>query len=305
VNGRGMNPGFTITENARLRLRFAPALEGMYVLSPFVWPERGGYRALLRLVNRDRDPHKKISRIHAARSRDGLLFDISEEPVLAPGPDREDAQGAEDPTVIAGADETVVYYSGWDQANERSTLLYARGSSVETLRKCGVAIARSATRANPKEATLARASDGSCRLFYEYATEGASRIGVARSHAIDGPWEIEERAPFTIRADRWDDWHLSPGPIVADGSDRPIMFYNGGDRNARWRIGWIAFNGDYSAVLDRSETPLIVPPLPVGDESDIAFAASAVPLAGGYAIYYSIADKLMERATVVCTGVPR
>ena len=148
-----MNPGFTITENSRLGLRYAPALEGMCGLTPFVWPER------------------------------------------------EDAQGAEDPTVIAGADETVAYSSGWDQGNEPSTLLYARGSSVETLRKCGVAIARSATRANPKEATFARAS------------EGASRIGVARSHGIDGPWKIEERAPFTIRADCWDDWHLSPGPI--------------------------------------------------------------------------------------------
>jgi hypothetical protein len=176
-----VNSGFTITENARLGLRCALALEGMYVLSPFVWPERGGHRALLRLVNRDCDPHTKISRIHAARSRDGLLFDSSEEPVLAPGPDREDAQGAEDPIVIAGADETVVYDSGWDQANERSTLLYARGSSVETLSKCGVAIAQSATRANPKEAAFARASDGSCSWH-----DGTVSVDLGTTQTIEG-----------------------------------------------------------------------------------------------------------------------
>jgi len=126
-----VNAGFTIAENARLELRCAPALEGMCVLSPFVWPEGSEYRTLLRLVNRDRDQHKKISRIHAARSVDGLLFEISEEPVFAPGPDPEDAQGAEDLTVIAGDDETVVYHSIWNQINEPSRMLYSRGSSVE------------------------------------------------------------------------------------------------------------------------------------------------------------------------------
>jgi predicted GH43/DUF377 family glycosyl hydrolase len=110
-----------------------------------------------RLVNGD--PHEKISRIHAARSSDGLLVDISEEPVLAPGPDREDAQGVEDPTLSAGADETAVYSSGWNRATDRTRCCrLARASRRRTNAASQSAIVR---RANPKEVTLARASEGS------------------------------------------------------------------------------------------------------------------------------------------------
>lgn len=51
-----------------------PALASMYKLSPYVWSDADGYGLLLRVVNADRDATKKVARIHAGRSQDGLRF---------------------------------------------------------------------------------------------------------------------------------------------------------------------------------------------------------------------------------------
>ena len=77
------------------------------------------------------------------------------------------------------------------------------------------------------------------------------------------------------------------------------MFYNGADENARWRIGWVAFNKDYTKVVGRSKDPLIVPPPGEPGDTDIAFAASAVVERDGISLYYSVADKAIFRATAL------
>jgi hypothetical protein len=103
--------------------------------------------------------------------------------------------------------------------------------------------------------------------------------------------------PFMPREDNWDDWHLSTGPLLLDDPEAPVMFYNGATHDARWRIGWIAFNRDFSAVLDRGIQPLITPP-PVGDRTatDIAFAASLTSADGEIWLYYSLEDRKLARA---------
>lgn len=79
---------------------------------------------------------------------------------------------------------------------------------------------------------------------------------------------------------------------------RPVMFYNGATSETQWRIGWIAFDAGYTRVVDRCEQPLIVPPAPVGEDTDIAFVASAVVDGDSIVLYYSVADKTLMRATV-------
>lgn len=77
------------------------------------------------------------------------------------------------------------------------------------------------------------------------------------------------------------------------------MFYNGATHDARWRIGWIAFDAEYTRVVDRCIEPLIVPP-PRGQrtDTDIAFAASVTIVNGEIWLYYSIEDKELYRAIV-------
>jgi predicted GH43/DUF377 family glycosyl hydrolase len=275
-------------------------LAGMDLMSPYVWQEGGAYRMLLRGVPRPWAPDKPTGVIAAARCEDGLHFKV--EPQLAIVPDEDpsaaDAAGCEDPTVVVEADGTyTVFYTGVDRQGQGS-LLVASGESLDRLVKREVAIKARKGYGNIKEATLVRTSDGHWRLFYEYAHNNASRIGLARQRERGGPWRLMP-APFTIREDSWDNWHLSTGPIVQLPGFDPVMFYNGATADARWRIGWISFDEDFTRVTGRGLEPVLLPP-PAVDRAaaDIAFAASTIVEGDLIALYYSLEDAKLRRAMI-------
>nr|WP_243843350.1 glycosidase [Sphingomonas vulcanisoli] len=234
-----------------------------------------------------------------ATSNDGLSFTATAKPVIVPGPGPEDISGCEDPTVVERSDGTyVVYYTGVDASRSHGEMLYAEGPSMGKLVKKGVAIPSTPTEGNVKEATVDRTKAGAWRLFYEYAAGGASLVGLAIGESEAGPWQ-HEKQPFKPRPDGWDAWHLSTGPLLTSDKDHPVMFYNGATQDARWRIGWIAFDAEYSKVVDRCVEPLISPP-PAANrlDTDIVFAASVV-IAGGHPwLYYSRGDAALYRATL-------
>ena len=171
--------------------------------------------------------------------------------------------------------------------------------SVARLAKAGVMIdTRPPRYANPKEATLVTLGKERWRLYFEYARDGASLIGQSDSGDLDGDWEDAADAPLAPRPDRWDCWHLSAGPVVGDGGNRPVMFYNGATQDAQWRVGWAAFDKHYTNVVARSDDPLIVPDT-VGDgATDIAFAASAVETDEGILLYFSQSDQDLRCALI-------
>lgn len=290
---------FKVVETQPLALERKSPLKQMYTLSPFVWRQNGRYELLLRAVNRSAIAARKVARVYYGHSGDGLRFSMDDRPVLAPGPDDEDRDGCEDPT-LAIVDETYyVYYTGWNQTLKRGALLLATGSDVQCLEKQGVALSSSEGRENPKEATIVPVADGSWRLFFEYAAAGASKIGIAAADTVRGPWRVLDSFVHA-RADRWDSWHLSTGPVLTTNPQRPIMFYNGATKAAKWRIGWMAFDERYTRVVERCEEPLLQP---TGarrtEDTDIAFAASAIERDGTVYLYYSVADRKMLRATIV------
>ena len=289
---------FEVEATERLTLDCKPPLSEMYTLSPFVWQDGVRWEALIRAVpRRDDMPALKIARVYHGVSGDGLRFAMDDAPCLAPGPGDEDRDGCEDPTVAIWGGITYVYYSGWNQEQGRGQLLLATGPDGGRLEKRGACLPAMAGMANPKEATIVNVEDGTWRLFFEYAAGGASRIGIAAAPHVGGPWTVQ--APlFEARPGQWDDWHLSTGPVLISDPARPVMFYNGATRDAHWRIGWVAFDAEYTRVVARGDDPVIVPPRPEGDRTDIAFAASAVEADGKIFLYYSIADQDMTRATL-------
>ena len=268
----------------------------MYRLSPFVWQHRDGYEILLRAVNHDDDPAKKIARIYHGVSDDGLSFMMDDEPDIPPGPNADDKDGCEDPTVALDGERLYVYYTGWNQAAKTGHLMLAIGPTACELQKAGVVLGSTPTHTNPKEATIAQRPDGSWALFFEYARDGRSRLGVASSQSVAGPWAVDPD-PLEARETGWDSWHLSPGPLVPFDTGA-VMFYNGGTGKPAWRIGWVAFDGDLRSVMRRGAEPVIVPPPPKGDATDIAFAASAINRGDETWLYYSVADKEMRRITL-------
>jgi predicted GH43/DUF377 family glycosyl hydrolase len=297
--------GFELASTEALTLACRSRLTNMYVLSPFVWRDAsGGYEMLLRAVpRRDDQPRLKMAEIWYGRSTDGLNFEMDIAPTLFPGPEVADLDGCEDPTVVVDKAMLHIWYTGWNQRQLTGRLLHAAGPDARHLSKLGVALDSTASYANPKEATVVACADGRWRLLFEFARDEASRIGMAVSDELAGPWTIEG-AFLEPRPERFDSWHLSPGPIIGAGSDGPIMFYNGATRDAHWRIGWIQFDSCFHRVVDRCQEPLIIPSDLVEGATDIAFAASALEFGDHIWLYYSIADMDLHRATLTLLSPP-
>jgi beta-1,2-mannobiose phosphorylase / 1,2-beta-oligomannan phosphorylase len=291
---------FSVVRLDEVTFESSVELARMYKLSPCVWLDNSRFELLLRVVNYSENPSEKVARIHHGWSTDGLRFHLDNEPAIAPGPDvpgSYDSGGCEDPTLARVDGEYYVYYSGWNEHLKRGELLLATGPDVHHLEKRGVALESSERIANPKEATIVQAPDRTWRLFFEYASDGKSKIGLARSQNVGGPWELLAE-PFECRPESWDSWHLSTGPILDSNPESPVMFYNGATASARWRIGWVVFDASYMRVVARSTDPLALPEKRNAGDSDIAFAASSIEIDGAVHLYYSVADQYVKRAVL-------
>ncbi len=290
---------FNVEAIDAVTLQASPNLASRDLMSPYVWQlDEGGFGLLVRAVPRAGSSAVDTGSIWYGTSTDGLSFVMDDEPVLSPGPDSLDIGGCEDPTPVLIDGRWVVYYTGVDATHSSGQMLYAEGKDLHTLEKKGIALASSKTEGNTKEATIERTADGRWRLFYEFARDDASLVGLALGDGVAGPWH-EQPAPFGPRVDSWDSWHLSTGPLWTHDPNKPVMFYNGATQDARWRIGWIAFDRDCTKIVDRCVEPLITPPPQLERiAADIAFAASVVERDGLAHLYYSLADRTLERAIV-------
>ena len=180
-------------------------------MSPFVWREDDGrFGILLRAVPRPGADATDTGVVWGGWSDNGHCFTMLEHPSIVPGPGDEDIGGIEDPTVVRMEDGYAVYYTGVLGDHAHGQLFYARGPSIDRLSKTGIAHASSKSMGNTKEATVQRTDQGEWRLFYEYAADNASRVGLATGHDVAGPW-TEQPTPFMPRENSWDNWHLSTG----------------------------------------------------------------------------------------------
>ena len=298
-------PRFSIVSTDDVVIQRPALLDGYYVLSPCVWKEDSAYHALIRVVNYALKANEKVARIHYARGLGPLTFTLDENPNIMPGPGADDRDGCEDPTLAKHDGRYEVFYSGWNQARSQNHLLRASGSDIRDLKKCGRVFSTQSPWRNPKEATVVQAADGRWRMFFEYAEDDRSKIGLASCDDLRGPWRLEQ-PPFAARSEGWDSWHLSTGPVIMTADGQAVMFYNGSTRTAQWCVGWIEFDAAFTQVRDRCELPLIGPPARrrEPEDTDIAFAASAVQEDDHIGLYYSVADRWLLRARVNASDHP-
>ena len=276
-------------------------LSGMAVLSPYIWCEDNIYKVMVRAVNASPDPTQQTGRIYYGESRNGLMFTMLDGASIVPGTNSFNKDGCEDPTVLRIDGEYLVYYTGWNMTTHTGQLLLAEGPTVETLATTRVALADGVPYRNPKEATFVQMRDGAWCLFFEYAADDRSHIGLAVGDGPKGPWHIKGEF-LDARPGAWDRYHMSTGPVLIMDNAPTVMFYNGSDEQARWRIGWVEIDDD-EMVLDRSEGFLIAPPEGSAGP-DIAFAASCLEVDGQIWLYYSLGDAAIYRAIIERRGGP-
>ncbi|WP_428327961.1 hypothetical protein [Mucilaginibacter sp.] len=289
---------YNVIKIEELKLKCSSPLEGMYKLSPLVWEESGVYKMLVRAVNTSEDATQKVARVYSGISKNGINFKMSDGPVIAPGITSLDKDGCEDPTVVCISKGYLVYYTGWNQTKMEGQLLMAKGKTLDALTLNNVAIPSKKPYLNPKEASVTQLKNGKWNLLFEYADQHRSKLGKATSKHPEGPWKIKGEFLEAVK-DNWDSYHLSPGPVLSDVNGETVMFYNGSDDKARWRIGWVKLD-EKGKVTERSKDPLITPPKSKPGETDIAFAASAVLVGKQIWLYYTTADKSTFRAVIAC-----
>lgn len=265
------------------------------LMSPFVWRQDDGrFGLLLRVVEDSSTDAGGTGSIWYGTGDDGLHFAIDDAPLLTPGGDL-DQKGCEDPTLVRHDGEVIVFYSGVDTAGE-THLLWASGPDVRSLTKRGVAHASSPDLRNIKEAEVLHTPQGKWIMGFEFADGEMSRIGYADGDGPTGPWHRTKQG-FGPRADRFDSWHLSTGPMMLTDPSHPVMFYNGATKDAVWSIGWIVFDVPNDRILDRCEQPLVVSP-GERDGRRIAFAASLVERDAAVDLYVSFNDHSCHRVTL-------
>jgi len=291
---------YKVIKIEKLKLKCSSPLAGMYKLSPCVWKKNGIYQMLVRAVNTSEDATQKVARIYSGTSRNGISFKMSDGPVIAPGTNSYDKDGCEDPTVVCLNNKYLVYYTGWNQTKMKGQLLLAKGNDLGSLSLVNVAIPSKKPYINPKEATVTQLKNGKWLLLFEYANQNRSKLGKATSTKAEGPWKIKGEFLTTIK-DSWDSYHLSPGQVLTDHTGETVMFYNGSDPDAHWRIGWVKLD-DKGKITNRSKKPLITPSKGKPGETDIAFAASAILVKNQIWLYYTMADNTTFRAIIEVVG---
>jgi predicted GH43/DUF377 family glycosyl hydrolase len=252
---------------------------------------------MFRAVNPSRDPTQKVARIFYGESKDGIHFKMDDGPVIAPGISDLNKDGVEDPTVVVAPDGYFVYYTGWNLTKQRGELLMSKGETIHSLEYRTEALVSHEGYRNPKEATVAQLKNKQWALFFEFARGGRSRIGKADSNLPEGPWHIDKEF-LMARENSWDSYHLSTGPMLEDSKNETVMFYNGADKQAQWRIGWVTMDDD-GHIKQRCEDPLITPAPNKRGKVDIAFAASAILQDDNTIwLYYSREDREPLRALI-------
>lgn len=289
--------GYKLIKREPLHLTCSIPLKGMYKLSPYVWKEDKKYCMLLRAENRSDDVTQKAARIFYGESNDGIHFKMDDGPVLAPGVSELSKDGVEDPTVVCTPEGYLVYYTGWNLTRRRGQLLYSKGKTIHELEFAGEALTSKRHYRNPKEATVVQLKNKEWALYFEFARGGRSRLGKASGTSSEGPWNIDGEF-LKARHGCWDSHHLSTGPMLLDAKQETVMFYNGSNAAAHWRIGWATLD-DNGKVTARCKEPLITPPADIKGKEDIAFAASAILHDDNHIwLYYSREDKEPLRALI-------
>lgn len=308
-------------------VNFFPGFEAgtdvIAVMSMAVIRTNDYYQTLLRQVQRQDNQPVPISVLAFCQSRNGVDFERSGKIALQPQQfeGSEDRLAVEDPTIVELDGVKYVFHTAVKPKDGGQGVIAATrvvsGAELTDLnskrqivldpREIGKALGRTIDMV--KEPEFFRMKDGSWRTFYEFADGHTSRIGMAWSENLTGPYK-DHQLLMDTRGEGWDCQHVSPGPIMMTSRGDVLMLYNGqGPKSAenqtpQWAIGTAIIDAATGGVVEgsRSDKPIIVPPDEIGPGSQlIAFANSIIPTE--QKLYYTVADKRSRMARLALDNI--
>lgn len=269
------------------------------------------YQTLYRQVQKKDNQPIPESVLAFASSRNGVDFTRSGVISLQPSKEKnsEDVLAVEDPTIVELDGKKYVFCTAVKPKEGTNGVLAAievvSGIDLKNIEdkkqiiirpdEVGKELGRKVDMV--KEPEFIRLKDNTWVVLYEFADGQTSRIGMARSVNLTGPYRNHQLLMDT-RNQGWDCQHISPGPIMITSRGDIIMLYNGrgpknmNDQTPMWSIGSVIIDADKGSIIEgtRSEKPIIVPPEEIGPNNQlIAFSNSII--ASEQRLYYTVADK--------------
>lgn len=269
------------------------------------------YSTLFRELHQPEAPQPILESVLAfASSKNGVDFERSGVVALRPTkkPESFDRLAVEDPTIVKMDGIYYVFHTAVRPASGRgveTAIQLASGKSLENIGNKRIILTPQDVKVDlgsvnmVKEPEFFQLPDGSWTMIYEFADFEKSRIAIATSKNLTGPYS-GHRILLDTRSDFWDSQHTSPGPLFSTSRRDICMFYNGRgarnelDQTPTWAIGYVIIDTKTGAISNRSETPIIRPPNEIGPDNQlIAFANSLVQEGDRriQTLYYTIADK--------------
>lgn len=253
------------------------------------------------VYTKDRIYLSSMSHFRIARSKDGVNFDINEQPAMSPDNEYE-MYGIEDPRITFIGDTYYINYSACSTTTGVTTNL-ATTKDFVTFERHGVIfspdnkdVAIFPEKIGEKYFALHRP------ISFEYETKD---IWIAESPNLIC-WG-NHRKLITTRPGFWDDGRIgcSAVPFLVD--DGWLEIYHGASRENRYCLGALLLDkDDPSKVLARGELPVMAPEADYemnGFFGNVVFNCGVLFEGGVVKIYYGAADAVVAYAEVAADEV--
>lgn len=297
-----MEIGVEKTQDIKFNPEYDQKSETFGAMSMAVIRVENYYQALLRELHRPKEgipvDHSVLAFVH---SKNGVDFKRSGVISVKPG-DSFDKLAVEDPTIVKLNGEYFVFHSAVNPKDPgvEVAIQLVTGPNLKELGNKTVVLSPKELKTVFGKVDMVKEPefvfDGKKWLmFYEYADGTKSRIAVAESNNLAGPYQ-NHRLLIDGKYD-WDSQHTSPGPIIITPNKDICMIYNGRgpksalDQTPTWAIGYAIIDGKTGAVLERSDSPFLRPPEEIGPGNQlIVFANSLASKPYKQTLYCTVAD---------------
>ncbi|MFS0725708.1 glycoside hydrolase family 130 protein [Paenibacillus sp. 1P07SE] len=231
-----------------------------------------------------------ISHLRAARSRDGLRFEVDASPTVLPA-GRLEAWGIEDPRITRLEDR---YYTTYSAVSEKGVAVGLLSSSdLNTYEREGLILAPT----NKDVALFPEKIGGKYWMLHRPVPEG---LGSPEMWVASSPDLIhwgDHRFQMGLRPGLWDSARIGAGCVPIKTDEGWLILYHGADDQHNYAMGAALVDLERpDRVLARMEQPLMVPEAEYetsGFFANVVFACGAVVDDDKIMMYYGASDDTM------------
>jgi predicted GH43/DUF377 family glycosyl hydrolase len=228
------------------------------------------------------------SRIGYAESRDGLHFDVRDEPVLSPETAYEKGGGIEDPRIVQIKGTYYLTYTAYDL--HAAQLCLALSTDLIHWERKGVILPAYRgtwnTQWTKSGAIVSEKINGKWWMYYlgtRKDPDGQARdfMGVASSTDLLHWKDATQKPVLDGRPGAFDSRVMEPGPAPILTQAGILLLYNGADDHLVYGPGWVLFDRQNpTRVIARANGPFLLPTLDWeknGNVPNVIFLEGVVP----------------------------